>query len=63
LTEDIHQVVIEPVAEHSAKPEEVRSRIARLLVGPYREIFARQAVPKWTVWGNEIFEDIPEAAE
>jgi N6-adenosine-specific RNA methylase IME4 len=63
LAEDVHQIVLAPVGEHSAKPQEVRARIERLLVGPYLEIFARRAVPKWSVWGNEIFADIPEAAE
>jgi N6-adenosine-specific RNA methylase IME4 len=65
LVQDIHQIVLAPVGEHSAKPEEVRARIERLLVGPYLEIFSRRPVPKWTVWGNEIFaDDSPaEAAE
>jgi N6-adenosine-specific RNA methylase IME4 len=65
LAQDIHQIVLAPVGEHSAKPEEVRARIERLLVGPYLEIFSRRPVPKWTVWGNEIFaDDSPaEAAE
>jgi N6-adenosine-specific RNA methylase IME4 len=65
LVQDIHQVVLAPVGEHSVKPEEVRARIERLLVGPYLEIFGRRAVPKWTVWSNEIFaDDTPaEAAE
>ena len=30
LANDIHQVVIIPVGEHSAKPDEVRRRIERL---------------------------------
>jgi N6-adenosine-specific RNA methylase IME4 len=63
LAEDVHQIVLAPVGEHSAKPQEVRARIERLLVGPYLEIFARRAVPKWSVWGNEIFADQAEAAE
>jgi len=60
LAEDIHQVVLAPVGEHSAKPQEVRSRIERLLAGPYLELFARHAIPKWTVWGNEVFEEQTE---
>ena len=44
LAEDIHQVVLAPVGEHSAKPQEVRSRIERLLAGPYLELFARSVV-------------------
>ena len=51
---DVHQIVTTPIGEHSAKPGEVRSRIQRLVAGPYLELFARQATPGWTSWGNEI---------
>jgi len=54
LAMDVHQIVITPIGEHSAKPGEVRSRIQRLVAGPYLELFARQATPGWTSWGNEI---------
>jgi N6-adenosine-specific RNA methylase IME4 len=57
LVRDVHQVVLAPVGEHSAKPEEVRRRIERLLAGPYLELYGRKAVPGWTVWGNEIARD------
>jgi N6-adenosine-specific RNA methylase IME4/ParB-like chromosome segregation protein Spo0J len=58
---DVPQVILAPVGPHSAKPEEARRRIERLFIGPYLELFARQPVEGWTVWGNEI---IPaEAAE
>jgi N6-adenosine-specific RNA methylase IME4 len=59
LVTDVHQVVLAPVGEHSAKPEEVRRRIERLLAGPYLELFAREEREGWTTWGNEI----PRAAE
>src|SRR5262249_21712501 len=54
LATDVHQVVLAPVGEHSAKPEEVRRRIERLFAGPYLELYGRKPVPNWTVWGNEI---------
>jgi N6-adenosine-specific RNA methylase IME4 len=54
LNADVHQVVLAPVGEHSAKPEEVRRRIERLFPGPYLELYGRKLVPGWTVWGNEI---------
>jgi N6-adenosine-specific RNA methylase IME4 len=60
LAMDVHQVVIAPLGEHSAKPEEVRHRIERLLPGPYLELFGRRSSPGWMVWGNEI---VAEAAE
>jgi N6-adenosine-specific RNA methylase IME4 len=54
LATDVHQVVLAPVGEHSAKPEEVRHRIERLFPGPYLELYARRPVDGWTTWGNEI---------
>jgi N6-adenosine-specific RNA methylase IME4 len=54
LATDVHQVVMAPVGEHSAKPEEVRRRIERLFPGPYLELYARKPAQGWTVWGDEI---------
>jgi N6-adenosine-specific RNA methylase IME4 len=54
LHADVHQVVMAPVGEHSAKPEEVRRRIERLFPGPYLELYARREAPGWCRWGNEI---------
>lgn len=57
LAADVHQVVHAPVGEHSAKPDEVRRRVERLFTGPYLELYGRDLVPGWTVWGNEIPRD------
>jgi N6-adenosine-specific RNA methylase IME4 len=54
LAADVHQVVLAPVGEHSAKPDEVYRRIERLYPGPCLELFARRERPGWTTWGNEI---------
>lgn len=54
LAMDVPQAILAPVGQHSAKPEEVRKRIERLFAGPYLELFARQATPGWTAWGNEL---------
>jgi N6-adenosine-specific RNA methylase IME4 len=54
LARDVHQIVMAPRSEHSAKPEEVRARIMRLVGGPYLELYGREPVPGWTVWGNQI---------
>jgi N6-adenosine-specific RNA methylase IME4 len=54
LAKDVHQIVVAPVGEHSAKPEEVRRRIERLVAGPYLELYGRKPVKGWHVWGNEI---------
>jgi N6-adenosine-specific RNA methylase IME4 len=54
MAADIPQVVMAPVGAHSAKPQEVRTRIERLLVGAYLELYAREQAPGWRAWGNEV---------
>src|SRR6202030_3050025 len=39
---------------HSAKPEEVRRMIEKTSPGAYLELFGRNLVEGWTVWGNQI---------
>lgn len=40
---------------HSAKPPEVRNRIVELVGDvPRVELFARERVPGWHAWGNEV---------
>lgn len=41
-------------SKHSRKPDEVRAMIERASAGPYLELFGRQAVKNWTVWGNQV---------
>lgn len=55
----VHQVIISPIEQHSKKPDEVRDRIVELMGDlPRIELFARQRVPGWDAWGNEIDNDI-----
>ena len=55
LDADVRQLIVSPVREHSAKPDEVHARIERLVCGSsYLELFARAERPGWTTWGNEI---------
>jgi N6-adenosine-specific RNA methylase IME4 len=49
----VRQGLIEPIREHSRKPDGIHDRIERLVSGPYLELFARQSRPNWTTWGNE----------
>lgn len=42
-----------PRGEHSEKPAKMRQMIERVSPGPYLEMFARQPVAGWDVWGNE----------
>lgn len=39
--------------EHSRKPDEQYALIQSCSPGPYLEMFARQAQPGWTAWGDE----------
>lgn len=51
---NIKQAIFSPLQEHSRKPEEARARIERLYGDVDRvELFARQAVGGWDVWGNQ----------
>lgn len=40
--------------EHSRKPDELYDIIEQCSPGPYLELFARHARPKWTQWGDEF---------
>lgn len=44
--------------EHSAKPQIVRERIERLSPRPYLELFGRRSIEGWTVFGNQIVEEL-----
>jgi N6-adenosine-specific RNA methylase IME4 len=54
LYEDVRQLIVAPVMEHSRKPDEIYDRIERLIEGPYLEIYARRERPGWVSWGNEL---------
>jgi N6-adenosine-specific RNA methylase IME4 len=43
---------------HSSKPEIVRHMIERLSPGPYLELFGRSPRSGWTVFGNQIVEEL-----
>lgn len=40
--------------EHSRKPDEMRGIIESCSPGPYLELFGREKINGWTVWGDEI---------
>ena len=55
----IRQLVYSPIRKHSKKPDIVRDKIVKLVGNLSRiELFARQRVPGWDVWGNEVESDI-----
>lgn len=47
--------------KHSAKPDEVRTKIELVSPGPYLELFGRKAVKGWTVWGNQVMKEDDES--
>jgi N6-adenosine-specific RNA methylase IME4 len=55
----VRQIIYSPIERHSKKPDETRDRIVELLGDlPRVELFARQKVSGWDVWGNEVENDI-----
>lgn len=44
--------------KHSAKPEPVRHLVEKASPGPRLELFGRDAVSGWTVWGNQVSRDL-----
>jgi N6-adenosine-specific RNA methylase IME4 len=40
--------------KHSRKPDQIRVLIEKASPAPRIELFGREAVPGWTVWGNQI---------
>ncbi len=59
ISHGVHQIVEHVIERHSKKPQEVRDRIVKLLGGVKRiELFAREKIDGWDVWGNEVKSDI-----
>lgn len=55
VSKSVRQVILSPIEAHSKKPDEARKRIEELFGNvPRIELFARQQVPGWDVWGNEV---------
>lgn len=58
----VRQLVVEPIRQHSRKPDRIRDDIVRLFGDvPRVELFARASAPGWDAWGNET-EKYDEAA-
>jgi len=53
------QFLAEKRTKHSAKPSEIRNRILKMFPEQNKiELFAREKVAGWDVWGNEVKSDI-----
>lgn len=56
---NIYQLVKAERTTHSKKPDMVRKNIEKLFNGlPKIELFAREKVDGWDVWGNEVKSDV-----
>jgi len=59
ISKSVHSIIDTHIERHSKKPDEVRDRIVQLCGDiPRIELFAREKVDGWDVWGNEIESDI-----
>lgn len=59
ISAKVHQIIHEPVSNHSKKPCLVRDKIIDIFGDlPRIELFAREKTPGWDVWGNEVESDI-----
>jgi len=55
ISKSVHQIVHEPIREHSRKPDCVRNRIVELMGDlPRIELFARHKVDGWDCWGDQL---------
>ena len=59
LDAGVHSVIDEKIMKHSQKPNEARKRIIKLCGDlPRVELFAREKLEGFDVWGNELENDI-----
>lgn len=59
VSNGVFQLIQQPIARHSEKPNEAREKIVQLMGGVKRiELFARKKTDGWDVWGNEVESDI-----
>ena len=55
VSSSVHQIIYEPIEQHSKKPDCVRNKIVKLCGDvPRIELFARKKTQGWDVWGNEV---------
>src|ERR1044071_1810767 len=47
-------IMISRKEEHSRKPDDVYQLIERCSRGPFVELFARQRLPGWVQWGDQV---------
>lgn len=50
----VRNLIVEPVREHSRKPDELHWMVEQLYDGPFAELFARERRVDWDTWGDEL---------
>lgn len=63
ISKGVRQLLIEPVREHSRKPDIFYSSVERLCAGPRLDLFGRQLRSGWEVRGNQVDKFQPETAQ
>lgn len=59
VSASVSQLIISRIRGHSQKPDEAREKIVELIGDlPRIELFARNKVEGWNIWGNELYNDI-----
>lgn len=53
IDKGVRRLVVDPVREHSRKPDRMYGEIERLYPGPYVELFGRTEAEGWDTWGNQ----------
>ena len=55
IKNNVSQIIMENIREHSRKPDTARKRIVDLMGDlPRIELFSRQKFEGWDAWGNEV---------
>jgi len=56
LDRGVRQLILEPRrrGQHSRKPDRIYDDLKCLTAGPYVELWATQARPGWSSWGDQI---------
>jgi N6-adenosine-specific RNA methylase IME4 len=63
MAADVREAIVAAVREPSRKPNEVYRRIERYCAGPRLDLFGRQSLEGWTVYGDEATKfDAPAAS-
>lgn len=54
LARNVRNMMVEPLREHSRKPDRMHTDLERMFEGPRVELFARATRPGWDTWGNQV---------